>query len=80
MVRSPSAVTLIKQRPVAGPSVSTGVSKAAPMPRISRAYSSPGSSPATLPTKTERPPKLATPATVLAAEPPEVFSPWAIRA
>ncbi len=71
MVRWASGVTLIIETAVAGPPTRGAFSNRAPMARMSWAKTSPSLSLATLPMKAPLPPKLARPAMVLAAEPPE---------
>ncbi len=74
MVRSASSVTSTRQWPVtARPgTAAVGVgSKATPMERMSWVKISPHWSSATRARKAARPPRAATPATVLAADPPE---------
>ena len=74
MVRSPSGVTMMKDLAVAGPDIAGTVSKSTPKARIFWAKSSPSVSFRTLPMKAARPPSEATPAAVLAAQPPEMIS------
>ncbi len=71
MVRCASGVTRTRQRAVGGPSVAGGETNSTPMALMSWAKTSPSWSSRTLPTKPARPPRAATPATVLAAEPPD---------
>jgi hypothetical protein len=81
MVRSASPVTSTRQRPVPATSASAppGPPAAAPVigsystpdARMSWMKTLPRASAAILPTKADRPPSAATPAAVLAAEPPE---------
>ena len=78
MVRSPSGVTLIIETAVALPSSRGGVSKWAPMARMSWVKTLPSWSSATLPRKAPRPPNEATPAMELAADPPEASTPGAM--
>ena len=75
MVRSASGVTWIRQRAVGGPSGAGGTSKATPVARMSCTNTSPSWSSRTLPMNAARPPREATPAMVLAAEPPEAAIP-----
>ena len=75
MVRSASSVTSTRQWPVTvrpGDRRASGVgSKATPIDRMSWMKACPRASSATRPRNAARPPRAATPATVLAAEPPE---------
>src|SRR5262249_41763355 len=68
-------VTTMRQRPVGGPLVATGVSYRTPVERRSCANTSPSWSSRTLPTYWARPPNDATPTIVLAAEPPDISMP-----
>ena len=79
MVRWPSGVTLIRQRPVGVASCIQPPAKRAPMASMSWAKTSPNWSRPSLPMCTARPPKLATPATVLPAEPPDASIAAAMR-
>ncbi len=84
MVRSASPVTSTMHRPVPMPSTrwaaSPTGSKSTPVARISRANTSPSRSSATVPTNAGRPPREATPASVLAADPPETSAEGVISA
>ena len=80
IVRSASGVTTMRQRPVGGPSTAGGDRNTTPLARMSWAKTTPSWSSKTLPRYPARPPKLATPATVFAAEPPDTSMPGPIAA
>ena len=71
MVRSPSGVTTIMQRPVGSPSVALADEKCTPREFRSWPKALPSPSSLTRPMYAARPPKDATPERVLAADPPE---------
>ena len=73
MVRSPSGVTRMKLRAVAGPSSRGSHAEWTPTASRSWAKRRPVSSSLTLPMKPARTPSDATPTAVLAAEPPEMI-------
>ncbi len=70
IVRSASGVTTMTQRPVGVPWSMPPPRNVTPTARMSWPKTSPRSSVSTLPMYAARPPKLASPTTVLAAEPP----------
>ena len=72
IVRSPSGVTKMRQRAVEGWPSRAGVSKSIPTARISWLKTSPSWSVATCPTNAHCAPSADMPASVLAAEPPEI--------
>src|SRR5688572_13448402 len=71
IVRWASGVTNTRHRAVGSPSLAGGVSYSTPTERMSWVNTPPSWSSRTFPTKPAVPPNDATPATVLAAEPPE---------
>ena len=72
MLRWPSGVTAITEQAVAAPSAAVAVSNATPMRFMSLTKLAPSLSFFTLPMKAPRAPKEASPAMVLAADPPEL--------
>ena len=78
MVRCASGVTRIRQRAVGGPSVPAGTSKSTPTARMSWREDLAQLVVADLADEAGPPPNEATPATVLAAEPPEDSTPGPI--
>ena len=70
MVRWPSGVTRMKQRPVVGPLVAWATGKSTPAACTPSAKRSPSLSFFTRPMNEAEQPKLAAPITVFAAEPP----------
>ena len=75
IVRWPSGVTRISDRPVGSPPLAGGVVKVTPAARMSWRKISPNWSSAVLPMNPDLPPNEATPTMVLATEPPDISMP-----